>query len=104
MFYPVRFLNVESIDGNAHLTLYACAVVCVWVLQAALAAPLSVWNIVVTYGPLRKCHIPFSTLPETLDYTVAVRVVAFFCPLGILWIGNLGVIYKLRRMDRRVII
>ncbi|GFS09534.1 opsin Gq1, partial [Elysia marginata] len=96
------FLNVESIDGNAHLAVYASAIACVWVLQAALAVPLAVWNVVATYGPLTRCHIPFSKLPETLDYTVAVRVVAFFLPLGILWIGNMGVIYKLRRMDRKI--
>ncbi|KAK3769795.1 hypothetical protein RRG08_046900 [Elysia crispata] len=97
-----RFLNVESIDGNVHLTIYSCAVVSVWILQAVLAAPLAVWNVVATYGPLTKCHIPFSVLQDTLDYTVAVRVVAFFLPLGVLWLGNLGVIYKLRRMDRKI--
>ncbi|GFO09705.1 somatostatin receptor type 2 [Plakobranchus ocellatus] len=101
--YPIRFLNVESIDGNANLKTYICAVVVVWISQAALASPMAVWNTVVSYGSSRKCQIPFSDLPQTLDYTLAMRVIAFFCPLCIMWICNLGVIYKLRRMDRKIL-
>ncbi|RUS90879.1 hypothetical protein EGW08_001386 [Elysia chlorotica] len=96
-----RFLNIDSIDGNVHLATYSCAIVCVWVLQAVLAAPLAVWNVLATYGPLQRCRIPFSVLQDAQDYTVIVRVLAFFLPLGVLWVGNLGVIYKLRRTDRK---
>ncbi|XP_059175294.1 QRFP-like peptide receptor [Physella acuta] len=66
-----RFVHLDSADRGDHFTGYVIAMVLVWALQCGVAAPVGIWNTVMSYP--RVCSIPFDQLTKSKEYTVIVQ-------------------------------
>ncbi|CAL1528920.1 unnamed protein product [Lymnaea stagnalis] len=95
-----RFAYIEAFDRASSVKGYVVVMVMIWLVQCGVAAPVGVWNTV--YSSPRTCNIPFDQLTRSKEYTLVIRVACYFVPLVIMWLCNVGVVYKLRASSKRV--
>jgi len=75
----------------------------IWIHNVAFDIPIFIWTNVHTHiiGPstIRLCYPEWDGI-----YLIVARITNFYVPLTIMWISNIGIIYKLKRIMSRVIL